>query len=104
MLLIDSVSLTANVFISIFNKNCNVFKLYGFMCIVVRNIHFHVKKIFMADKAVYSSSTMGKLSSLSQTTLSQESLTKTMDSGTIKPMKKTCLNTLQGINTFFSWQ
>lgn len=60
----------------------------------------------MADKAVYSSSTMGKLSSLSQTTLSQEkeSLTKAMVSGTIKTMKKTCFNTLQGINTFFSWQ
>lgn len=58
----------------------------------------------MADKAVYSSSTMGKLSSLSQTTLSQESLTKAMVSGTIKTMKKTCFNTLQGINTFFSCQ
>lgn len=58
----------------------------------------------MADRAVYSSSTMGKLPSPSQTTLSQESLTKAIDSGTIKPMEKTCLNTLQGINTFFSWQ
>lgn len=104
MLLIDSVSLNANVFISIFNKNGNVFKLNGFMCIVVQNIHFHVKKIFMADKAVYSSSTMGELPFLSHTTLSQESLTKAMVSGTINTMTKPCLNTLQGINTFFSWQ
>lgn len=52
----------------------------------------------VTDKAEYSSSTMGKSPSLSQTTLSQESLTKTMDSGTIKPMKKTCLNTLQDSN------
>lgn len=61
-------------------------------------------KIFMADKAVSSSSTMGKITSLSQTTLSQDSLTKTMDSSTIKTMEKACLNTLQGISTFFSWQ
>eukprot|EP00105_Crassostrea_gigas_P027185 XP_011448434.1 PREDICTED: uncharacterized protein LOC105342984 isoform X2 [Crassostrea gigas] len=55
-------------------------------------------KSLVTDKAVYSSSTMGKLSSLSQTTLSQESLTKAMVSGTIKTMKKTCFNTLQDSN------
>ncbi|XP_034307359.2 uncharacterized protein [Magallana gigas] len=55
-------------------------------------------KSHATDKAVYSSSTMGKPSSLSQTTLSQESLTKAIDSGTIKPMEKTCLNTLQDSN------
>lgn len=55
-------------------------------------------KSLVTEKAVYSSSTMGKLSSLSQTTLSQESLTKAMVSGTIKTMKKTCFNTLQDSN------
>lgn len=55
-------------------------------------------KSLVTDKAEYSSSTMGKLPTLSQTTLSQESLTKAMDSGTIKTMKKTCLNTLQDSN------
>lgn len=76
----------------------------GLCALLFKTYIFMLKKIFMADKAVYSSSTMGKLSSLSQTTLSQESLTKAMVSGTIKTMKKTCFNTLQGINTFFSWQ
>ncbi|XP_052679544.1 uncharacterized protein LOC128160294 isoform X2 [Crassostrea angulata] len=49
-------------------------------------------------KAVYSSSTMGKLPFLSHTTLSQESLTKAMVSGTINTMTKPCLNTLQDSN------
>lgn len=35
MFLIDLVLLNVNVFILIFNKNGNVFKLYGFLCIVV---------------------------------------------------------------------
>lgn len=77
---------------------------YTGLCALLFKTYIFMLKKYMADKAVYSSSTMGKLSSLSQTTLSQESLTKAMVSGTIKTMKKTCFNTLQGINTFFSWQ
>lgn len=77
---------------------------YTGLCALLFETYIFMLKIFMADKAVYSSSTMGKQPSLSKTTLSQESLTKTMDSATIKTMKKNCLNTLQGINTFFSWQ